>query len=189
MPAEFPIDLPMLGLTPSQTMRWTPLSHWISIATTAIGSSANLLKGTNCVTKTMWVLAWIPNNLLTTHTRRQSSLVGDFFNKWGCEPPTMWGYGFGVWIALETSWGVCDDREAWLIVFIACLPNHDCVAHSFSRYRHYNLTIFLSNQTIKTLPTVCRSMATALFLSSCYSTVEREKVLDEWVEFYGGQDK
>ena len=38
------------------------------------------------------------------------------------------------------------------------------VAHSFSRYRHYNLTIFLSNQAIKTIPTVCRSMATAVFL-------------------------
>ena len=63
------------------------------------------------------------------------------------------------------------------------------VSHIFSRYRHYNLTIFLSNQTIKTLPTVCRSMATAVFLSSCYSTVEREKVLEEWAEFYGGKNK
>ena len=63
------------------------------------------------------------------------------------------------------------------------------VAHIFSRYRHYNLTIFLSNQTIKTLPTVCRSMATAVFLSSCYSTVEREKVLEEWAEFYGNKHK
>ena len=56
------------------------------------------------------------------------------------------------------------------------------VAHSFSRYRHYNLTIFLSNQTIKTLPTVCRSMATAVFLCSCYFTVEREKILGERAE-------
>jgi len=63
------------------------------------------------------------------------------------------------------------------------------VSHIFSRYRHYNLTFFLSNQTIKTLPTVCRSMATAVFLSSCYSTVEREKVLEEWAEFYGGKNK
>ena len=31
------------------------------------------------------------------------------------------------------------------------------MAHIFSRYHHYNLTIFLSNQTVKTLPTVCRS--------------------------------
>ena len=38
------------------------------------------------------------------------------------------------------------------------------VAHIFSRHRYYNLTIFLSNQTIKSLPTVCRSMATAVFL-------------------------
>ena len=56
------------------------------------------------------------------------------------------------------------------------------VAHIRSRYRHYNLTIFLSNQTVKTLPTVCRSMATAVFLCSCYSAVEREKILDEWAE-------
>ena len=72
---------------------------------------------------------------------------------------------------------------------ISALKRDALVAHIFSRYRHYNLTIFLSNQTIKTLPTVCRSMATAVFLSSCYSTVEREKILDEWAEFYGGKDK
>ena len=55
-------------------------------------------------------------------------------------------------------------------------------AHSFSGYRHFNLPIFLSNQTIKTLPTVCRSMATAVFLCSCYFTVEREKILGERAE-------
>ena len=32
-------------------------------------------------------------------------------------------------------------------------------------------------------------MATAVFLSSCYSTVEREKILDEWAEFYMGKSK
>ena len=69
------------------------------------------------------------------------------------------------------------------------LQRNSLVAHIFSRYRHYNLTIFLSNQTIKILPTVCRAMATAVFLSSCYSTVEREKILDEWAEFFGGKEK
>ena len=49
------------------------------------------------------------------------------------------------------------------------------VARIFSRYHNYNLTIFLSNQTVKTLPTVCRSMATAVFLCFCYSTVERRR--------------
>jgi len=69
------------------------------------------------------------------------------------------------------------------------LKRDELVSHVFSRYRHYNLTIILSNQTIKTLPTVCRSMATAIFLSSCYSTVERDKILDEWAEYYGGKDR
>ena len=27
------------------------------------------------------------------------------------------------------------------------------------------------------------------FLSSCYSTVEREKILEEWAEFYGNKHK
>ena len=56
------------------------------------------------------------------------------------------------------------------------LNRNSLVAHIFSRYRHYNLTIILSNQTIKTLPTVCRSMSTAVFLSSCFSTIERQKI-------------
>ena len=69
------------------------------------------------------------------------------------------------------------------------LNRNSLVAHIFSRYRHYNLTIILSNQTIKTLPTVCRSMATAVFLSSCFSTIERQKILDEWAEYYGGAER
>ena len=69
------------------------------------------------------------------------------------------------------------------------LKRDSLVTHIFSRYRHYNLTIILSNQTIKTLPTVCRSMATAVYLSSCFSTIEREKILDEWGEYYGGKER
>ena len=69
------------------------------------------------------------------------------------------------------------------------LKRNALVSHIFSRYRHYNMTIILSNQTIKTLPTVCRSMATAVFLSSCYSTIEKEKMLEEWAEYYGGPER
>ena len=32
-------------------------------------------------------------------------------------------------------------------------------------------------------------MATAVFLFSCYSTVEREKILEEWAKFYGNKHK
>ena len=32
-------------------------------------------------------------------------------------------------------------------------------------------------------------MATAVFLSSCFSTIERQKILDEWAEYYGGEER
>ena len=63
------------------------------------------------------------------------------------------------------------------------------VAHIFSRYCHYNLTIFLSNQTIKNTTYRLPFHGNSCVLSSCYSTVEREKVHDEWAEFYLGKSK
>ena len=68
------------------------------------------------------------------------------------------------------------------------LKRNSLVTHIFSRYRHYNMTIFLSNQTCRSLPSICRSMATCIYLSSCYSTLERQKILEEWGEYFGGTD-
>ena len=31
-------------------------------------------------------------------------------------------------------------------------------------------------------------MATCIYLSSCYSTLERQKILEEWGEYFGGTD-
>ena len=60
------------------------------------------------------------------------------------------------------------------------LKRNSNIANLFSRYRHYNISIFCSNQTIRGLPGICRSMATSVWLSSSYSTLEREKVFEEF---------
>lgn len=67
------------------------------------------------------------------------------------------------------------------------LKRNSFVTHCYSRYRHFNMTIWTSNQTCKDLPCIVRSMSTAVFLSKCGSTVERKKILDEWSEFLSGE--
>tara|TARA_Y100001963_G_scaffold102961_1_gene141731 strand:- start:256 stop:1203 length:948 start_codon:yes stop_codon:yes gene_type:complete len=64
------------------------------------------------------------------------------------------------------------------------LKRNSKVSHIFSRYRHYNLSLFCANQTCRDLPTVVRSQTTGLFLSSCYSVLEKQKVLEEWGDLY-----
>ena len=64
------------------------------------------------------------------------------------------------------------------------LSANSVTANFFSRYRHWNCSIICSNQNIRTLPSVVRTNATAVFLASCSSTLEREKILAEWGEFY-----
>ena len=32
-------------------------------------------------------------------------------------------------------------------------------------------------------------MATAVFLSSCFSTIERQKIQDEWAGYCGGEER
>lgn len=68
------------------------------------------------------------------------------------------------------------------------LKKNSLITHLFSRYRHYNISIFLANQTIKDIPPICRAMATSVYLSACYSTLERQKYVNEWAEHYGGAD-
>lgn len=58
------------------------------------------------------------------------------------------------------------------------------IQHIFTRYRHYNLSLFCANQTIRGLPTEVRSQATSVWLSSCYSMLEREKISDEWGDLF-----
>lgn len=67
------------------------------------------------------------------------------------------------------------------------LKRGSVATHLFSRYRHFNASIFCSNQTCRDLPTVCRSMATCVYLSSCYSELERKKILEEWGKFFMGE--
>jgi len=64
------------------------------------------------------------------------------------------------------------------------LKRNSLVTHLFTRYRHYNLSLFCANQTCRDLPTAVRSQATSVWLSSCYSVVERKKVLEEWSDLY-----
>ena len=64
------------------------------------------------------------------------------------------------------------------------LKRNSLVIHLFTRYRHYNLSLFCANQTCRDLPTAVRSQATSVWLSSCYSIIERSKVLDEWSDLY-----
>tara|TARA_R110002020_G_scaffold192980_1_gene393192 strand:+ start:165 stop:1040 length:876 start_codon:yes stop_codon:yes gene_type:complete len=64
------------------------------------------------------------------------------------------------------------------------LKRNSLVTHLFTRYRHYNLSLFCANQTCRDLPTAVRSQATSLWLSSCYSVVERTKILEEWGDLY-----
>ena len=64
------------------------------------------------------------------------------------------------------------------------LKRNSLVTHLFTRYRHYNLSLFCANQTCRDLPTAVRSQATSVWLSSCYSIVERAKILDEWGDLY-----
>jgi len=64
------------------------------------------------------------------------------------------------------------------------LKRNSLVTHIFSRYRHYNLSLFCANQTCRNLPTVVRSQTTGLFLSSCYSILEKQKILEEWGDLY-----
>ena len=64
------------------------------------------------------------------------------------------------------------------------LKRNSKINHIFSRYRHYNLSLFVANQTCRDLPTVVRSQTTGLFLSSCYSIMEKQKILEEWGDLY-----
>ena len=64
------------------------------------------------------------------------------------------------------------------------LKRNSLVTHLFTRYRHYNLSLWCANQTCRDLPTAIRSQATSLFLSSCYSMLERQKILEEYGDLY-----
>jgi hypothetical protein len=64
------------------------------------------------------------------------------------------------------------------------LKRNSLVTHLFTRYRHYNLSLFCANQTCRDLPTAVRSQATSIWLSSCYSVVERSKILEEYGDLY-----
>lgn len=64
------------------------------------------------------------------------------------------------------------------------LKRNSLVTHLFTRYRHYNLSLWCANQTCRDLPTAIRSQATSLWLSSCYSMLERQKILEEYGDLF-----
>ncbi len=81
-----------------------------------------------------------------------------------------------------------DERPPRVAIFFddisGYLKRNSLVTHLFTRYRHYNLSLFCANQTCRDLPTAVRSQATSVWLSSCYSVVERTKILEEWGDLY-----
>ena len=64
------------------------------------------------------------------------------------------------------------------------LKRSSATTHLCSRYRHYNIHLIISNQTLRDLPTVCRSMADSVFLAQTTSVMERQKVMEEYGDLY-----
>ena len=64
------------------------------------------------------------------------------------------------------------------------IKRNSFISDLFSRYRHYNLNLMLANQNITGIPTICRAMATAVFLAKCANVKEKQKILDEWGDLY-----
>ena len=64
------------------------------------------------------------------------------------------------------------------------LKRSSATTHLCSRYRHYNINLIISNQTLRDLPPVCRSMADSVFLAQTTSVMERQKVMEEYGDLY-----
>ena len=64
------------------------------------------------------------------------------------------------------------------------LKRSSATTHLCSRYRHYNINLIISNQTLRDLPPVCRSMADSVFLAQTTSIMERQKVMEEYGDIY-----
>ena len=69
------------------------------------------------------------------------------------------------------------------------LKRSSATTHLCSRYRHYNIHLIISNQTLRDLPTVCRSMADSVFLAQTTSVMERQKVMEEYGDLYKNKKK
>ena len=59
----------------------------------------------------------------------------------------------------------------------------DHIVNLVSRNRHYWASLFISNQTLRDLPRVVRTLCKGVFLARCTSDIETKVILEE----YGGQ--
>lgn len=62
------------------------------------------------------------------------------------------------------------------------LRNTSIIRSLISTHRHFNISLIISNQNIKGLPTIIRSSTSGVFLSKSSSFLEKTKILEE----YGG---
>jgi len=90
----------------------------------------------------------------------------------------------------QSSFDVNDeDNQPPLIAIVlddisGYIKRNSFVNHLFSRYRHYNVSLFIANQSCKDLPCIVRSQTTGLFLSKCHSFLEKSKILEEFAPIY-----
>jgi hypothetical protein len=69
------------------------------------------------------------------------------------------------------------------------LKKTSSVVHLISRNRHYWTTMFISNQTLKDVPRVIRTLVKCVVFSRCTNDIEIACILDEYAgNFIGGRD-
>ena len=69
------------------------------------------------------------------------------------------------------------------------LKKTSSVVHLISRNRHYWTTMFISNQTLKDIPRVIRTLVKCVVFSRCTNDIEIACILDEYAgNFIGGRD-
>ena len=69
------------------------------------------------------------------------------------------------------------------------LKKTSSVVHLISRNRHYWTTMFISNQTLKDVPRVIRTLVKCVVFSRCTNDIEISCILDEYSgNFIGGRD-
>jgi len=70
------------------------------------------------------------------------------------------------------------------------LKNSNVVTDLISRNRHYWASIFISNQTLKTVPRPIRSLVKNIVLAKCTNDMERHLILEEYSgRFLGGMNQ
>jgi len=64
------------------------------------------------------------------------------------------------------------------------IKRNSFISHVSKRYRHFNLNIQFSDQTITGIGTSFRKMATAVFLGKCFNLKEKIAILEEYGDIY-----